>query len=254
LKTALDLDCYTAIQKEMEKSVEQIMVCLLAEIRTNREEIKTNQAKADPSQGEKKANQAKTVANLREMREELRANQQHLKEEILAKMEANKEMMDAWMAEMRTWRKETTACQETTEACLESMKPTSFEIESESEQQEVPKEDAAVGTFGTVNKHHGDRHLAIGRHGQPKKRTQGNGGFQKKLPTAYRRMNLRAIPVWCKGHSRQGPCRDSVERGDPKGRTLGKGCPKLERSNGIRNQRCKGASVSWKREDIWRHL
>jgi hypothetical protein len=91
--------------------------------------------------------------------------------------------MDTWLAEMRTWRKETTACQDATEAFLESKKPTSLEVESKAEHDEVPKEEAAVETFGASKKRHRDRHLAIRCRSQPKKRTQGNGGSWKKLAT-----------------------------------------------------------------------
>jgi hypothetical protein len=57
--------------------VEQMMTCLLADIRTNWEEMKTDQAKIE--------------ANLREMR----AGQELLKEEMLAKMETSQEWMEA---------------------------------------------------------------------------------------------------------------------------------------------------------------
>lgn len=45
---------------------------------------------------------------------------------------------------MKADREATEACLETMEACLESMEQTSFEIQSKSEHQEVPKEDATV--------------------------------------------------------------------------------------------------------------
>jgi hypothetical protein len=90
------------------------------------------------------------------------------------------------IAEMGAWRKETVACQEVTEACLESKEPTSEETESKLEHQEVPKEETAVETARTLKKRHGDQHLAIGRRQQLKKRTQGDGGSQKKLAAARR--------------------------------------------------------------------
>jgi hypothetical protein len=64
------------------------------------------------------------------------------------------------------------ACLEKTEACLESKEPTSLEIEPVAVHEDVPKEEAAVKTFGAVKRWHGDRHLAVRRRGQPKKPTQ----------------------------------------------------------------------------------
>jgi hypothetical protein len=69
------------------------------------------------------------------------------------------------------------------EACLGKMEATE-ELESEAEHEEVPKEEAAVETFGALKKWYGDWHLAVRRCGQPKKWTKGNGGSQKKLATA----------------------------------------------------------------------
>jgi hypothetical protein len=51
--------------------------------------------------------------------------------------------------------KELTACQEATEACLESMDPASVEIKSKSKHQDVPKEEAAVETFGALKEQYG---------------------------------------------------------------------------------------------------
>jgi hypothetical protein len=59
------------------------------------------------------------------------------------------------MGEMRAWRKGTTARQEETEACLESKDPTSVQIESVAVQEEAPKEEAAVETFGALKERHG---------------------------------------------------------------------------------------------------
>jgi hypothetical protein len=142
-------------------------------------------------------------------------------------------MMDDCVAELRTWRKETTACQEATEACLESKEPTSLKVESDAEHKEVPKEDAAMETFGTTKKRHGDR---VEYRGKPNERAQGNGGSRKKSAAACRGMTGRAIPAQCKGHGRrvQGP--DNVARGTPEGPTFGKRRrSKAEDITGIRN-------------------
>jgi hypothetical protein len=54
--------------------MEQMMACLLAEMKTN---------------------QARTAASLKEMKEEMRAGQELLKEEMLTKMETDEERTDA---------------------------------------------------------------------------------------------------------------------------------------------------------------
>jgi hypothetical protein len=54
------------------------------------------------------------------------------------------------------------ACQETTEARLECKKPISEDMESVGEQQEVPKEEAAV-KYGEFKKRHRGWILATGR-------------------------------------------------------------------------------------------
>jgi hypothetical protein len=111
--------------------------------------------------------------------------------------------MDVSLEDMKAWQKEIRACQEATEACLESKGPTSVEIESELEHQEVP---------GVLKDWYVDRYLAIGCVQQLKKQTQGYGGSQTKLAATHRRMTHCAIPARCKGHGHQGPFRDSVAR------------------------------------------
>jgi hypothetical protein len=105
------------------------------------------------------------------------------------------------------------ACEEATEACLESKEPTSMEVEHE----EVPKEDAAVETSGALKKWHRERHLAVRRHGQPKKQTPGYGGSWKKLAATCRGMTHHAIPARYKGQGK-----DSVAQGAQKEWTFGR--------------------------------
>jgi hypothetical protein len=124
------------------------------------------------------------------------------------------------------------------EACLEKMEAMDLEanleeMESESEHQEVPNEEAAVETVGTLE----DRHLAVGRHRKPKKRNQGDSGSRKKLAAAYRRMTRCAVPAQCKGHGHQGPGQDNVVQGTPQGWTLVKGrWANLKGNKGIRDR------------------
>jgi hypothetical protein len=74
----------------------------------------------------------------------------------------------------------------TREACVKSMEPTS--LESELEHEEVHKEEAVVKIVTAPKKPYRDQPLALKRHSQPKKRTQGNGGSQKKLAATCRGM------------------------------------------------------------------
>jgi hypothetical protein len=215
-------------------------------------------SRVEANQAEMKANKAKTDANLRDMREEITARLEteietnnekfvvlrstlisrmdiHLarteanQEEIIVKMDTHQESM---RASINAWRKETTACQEAMEACLDSKEPTSLEVVSEVEHEEVPKEEAAVKTVGALKKRHLDRHLAIGHRGQPKKQTQGNGGSWKKLAIICRKMTHQAGVTWHKGRGHKGPTveqrrrknwtTENFTRGTPKARTFGK--------------------------------
>jgi hypothetical protein len=113
--------------------------------------------------------------------------------------------------------KEMEACLEKTEV-MEDLEANPEETESETEHQEVPNEEAAVETVGTLE----DRHLAAERHRQPKKQTQSNSRSQKKLATTCRQMSRCAIPAQRKRHGRQGPGKDIVQ-GTPEGWTFVKG-------------------------------
>jgi hypothetical protein len=73
------------------------------------------------------------------------------------------------------------------------------EIESESERQEIPNEEAAVKTFGSLKELYGDQH-------------QGDGGSHKKLVATCKQMTSRAISAPCKGRGCKGPDLDSVAR------------------------------------------
>jgi hypothetical protein len=86
--------------------------------------------------------------------------------------------------------------------------------------------------FGALKKRHGDRNLAVGRHGKPRKRTQGNGASRKKL-TATRRGTTRGAGVaWRKEHGRDNVApRTEKGRKDEKRRWQSPEC-----KNGIRNQ------------------
>ncbi|PNF39972.1 hypothetical protein B7P43_G15954 [Cryptotermes secundus] len=109
------------------------------------------------------------LAELNAISEKMDSNQEEMK--------ANQAKMDAWLEEM-AWQKETMACQEGMEASREK-------LDAIAEHQEDPKEEAAVETWSTEGPIWGSA-SAVGHHQQPKKCTQGDGGFWKKLAAAHR--------------------------------------------------------------------
>jgi hypothetical protein len=87
---------------------------------------------------------------------------------------------------------------------------------------EVPNEEAVVKTIGALKDRYGDQHLAVECHQQPKKQTQGNVGSRKKLAAERRWMIRHAVPALLKEHGRQGPGKNDVVCGTPKGWTFKK--------------------------------
>jgi hypothetical protein len=166
------------------------------------------------------------------LKEETRAGQELLKEEMLAKLDAHHERM---MARMDSQLEKMEACLEKTEAMDLEANPE--ERESEAVHDEVPKEEAAVETFGALKEQYRDQHLVVRSRGHPNKQTQGNGGSQKKLATASRGMTCRAIPTLHKGHDHQGLGKNNVVEGTRKGWTFRKRHrAQPECNNGVRNQ------------------
>jgi hypothetical protein len=188
--------------------------------------------------------------------------------ERVPKMDANQEKMDAWLEELKAWQKERTTCQEVTEACLDKAKANPEKMKAGLEEMEaamdvfkerMDKTDTMdleanretseavavhqkslmkVENVGALEDQYGDWNLTAGLCRQPKKRTQGNGGSWKMLAVTRGRMTRHAIPAPCKGHGRQGPDKDDVVRGTPKGRTFEKTRRARPKSNnGISNQR-----------------
>jgi hypothetical protein len=115
--------------------------------------------------------------------------------------------MDAGQEGMKAWRKETTACQEATEAYPERTEQMAS-VATHLEDSNIATREEALGT---TDDRSGDRHLAVRRRRQPKERTEGDGGSRQKFAAA---------PAPRKGHCRQGPGRDNVVRGTPKGRNF----------------------------------
>jgi hypothetical protein len=186
-------------------------------------------------------------SNQEEMRARLEAkmDSHHEKFEVLwgtvlsqmdvhqAKTEANHEEL---IAAMKTTDERIEALldvsQEVTEAYPEIMEVNLGELQSVTEHEVVPKEEAAVKPFRALKKQHGDWHLAIRHRDQTKKWTQGNGGSQKKLAAVHRGMTHHAGVEWHKGHGQ-----DNVVEGTQKGRTFGRRHRvQPECNNGIRDQ------------------
>jgi hypothetical protein len=93
------------------------------------------------------------------------------------------------------------------ETSQEEVKTTDFEAnpeekESVAEHQEVPSEEAAVGTIGALEDRYGDRYLVACCLRQTNKLTEGDDGSRQKLG---RLLTRRGIPALRKGCGRRGP-------------------------------------------------
>jgi hypothetical protein len=102
-------------------------------------------------------------------------------ETMEARMDPNHAKIDAWQKEKMTYQEAMVAYPVKVEANPE-------EMESVAEYQEVPKEEVALETIEALEDRYGDRRLTVRYHRQPKKQTQGDDGFRKKLAAARRRM------------------------------------------------------------------
>jgi hypothetical protein len=123
------------------------------------------------------------------------------------------------------------------------------EMKSVSVHEEVPKEDAAVETGRALNKRHRDRNLAIGRSGEPKKRTQGNGGCRKIL--AATRKGMTYWEEWHGAGTRQGQCcTRNPEKADV--REEASGASRMQQRD--KERKPKTTVTSGKQEDIRRVL
>jgi hypothetical protein len=80
-------------------------------------------------------------------------------------------LVNAWIANMRYDRNEKMSYQVWMEPCLESKKLNPEDLESEVEHREVPTEEAALKSSGTMKKRHRGRHLGAERRGEPKELT-----------------------------------------------------------------------------------
>jgi hypothetical protein len=162
--------------------MEQMMARILAEIRTKKMDINLREMKAD------------MLAKMDKMDARIKANNEKsevLQHTFVCLMDAHHSGTEANHEEVTVAIKASHERIEVTEACLEKVKePTSMEMKSVVVHEEVPTEDAAVETGRALNKWHGDENLAVGHRGKPMERTQGNGGFWKKLATAHRGIKM----------------------------------------------------------------
>jgi hypothetical protein len=125
---------------------------------------------------------------------------------------------------------------------LKKLDTTDLEANREKSEAVTEKQDAPKETIRALEDRHADRHLAVGRCRQKRKRAQGDGGSWKKLAAAHWRMTPRAVPAPRKGHGGHRPGKDIVVQETPKGRTFRKRrraqqkCTNGTRDRGLRGQ------------------
>jgi hypothetical protein len=124
-------------------------------------------------------------------------------ERLLGKIEAMQEKMishhEEITAKIRVWRKNMKADRESTEAYPEKMKANPEEMKSVTVREKVLKEEVAVKTTRALKEWYEDLHLVVGRRRRPKKQTQSNGGFLKKLVAARRGLIPRRCSCTAQG-------------------------------------------------------
>jgi uncharacterized protein (DUF885 family) len=98
-------------------------------------------------------------ANTKSMREDIKSGQAEMRSIV----RAFQENMDSCVASKRDDQKETVSFKETTEAQLECEKQTSVTMESEEENQVVPKKEAIVKPVKGRKKRRRGRKLTAGR-------------------------------------------------------------------------------------------
>jgi hypothetical protein len=82
--------------------------------------------------------------------------------------------------------------------CLDTKELNLEDMESEVEYWEVPMEDVAVKSSGTIKKWRRGQHLVAGRCGEPKEVTRGTCGSRKKLAATCRKVSHCARVAWHK--------------------------------------------------------
>jgi hypothetical protein len=130
------------------------------------EMMKTNQEKADADREHMQEMMAKIETDREEMMTRMDTNQERMNASLRERIQSGKaekrSIVSAWIANMRDGRKGTMSGQVTAEACLDSKELDPEGMESKVEHREVPMEEAAVKSSGTMKKRHKGWHLAAG--------------------------------------------------------------------------------------------
>jgi hypothetical protein len=124
------------------------------------------------------ANQKHMITNQEHLKEEMGVSQKFLKDIILAKMDTNQERMDAKLdghqESMMAKKSQLEEMKNAVDVCEKRLnKKDNMDLETSreksnavAEQQDVPKEEAAVKTTGPLKEGHGDRQLAADSRGK----------------------------------------------------------------------------------------
>jgi hypothetical protein len=171
-----------------------------ASLKEIKENMKAKQAKTDAHREVDREHMqqmmTKIETDLEEMMVRMDANQERmnasLREEILSGQAEMRSIVNACIADVKDDLRETMSCQVTTEAFLDSKELNPEDMECELGYQEVPAEEAAVKSSGTMKKRHRGRKQAAGRRGEPKELSRGDCGPRRKLATACRTVSRRA--------------------------------------------------------------
>jgi hypothetical protein len=145
-----------------------------------------------------KRNQEKANANLKKLKEDIKTNQammdvnlKEMREEIPSGQAEMRSIVNAWIVDMKADRRQTMSCHVTTAVCLDSNELNPEDVEIKVQHREVPTEEAAVKSSGTMKKRHRGRHQAAGRRREPKELTRGESGSRRKLAAACRKVSRR---------------------------------------------------------------
>jgi hypothetical protein len=122
------------------------------------------------------------LAKMNENLKETKACQELLKEEMMAKLDTHHKRM---MAKMDSWLEKMEACLEKTATLDSEANPEA--IESESEHQEVPKEEAVVENLEAQEDRSEDQRPAVLCRNPRKRRTRGDFARAPEGPTIEKR-------------------------------------------------------------------
>jgi hypothetical protein len=180
---------------------------------SNTTEIEKMMARLLAMQEERMTIMKACLEKMEDNQEKIETKTESYSERMEALMDTSLETTETWLEDIRANQEEVEAkmeaCAVSVEASHEKLKATVLEanpeeIEVVKERQEVPNEETTAETIGALEDLYGDRCLAVRPRGQPKKRTQGDGGPRQKLTATRARLGCRVIPALHKGHSPRG--------------------------------------------------